>query len=148
MFTTCVDEHFISEPVLEPEGKIFLDSSPRGANIFLLGTDTKKITPDSISKLESGVYSTTLKLAGYKDTTFDVNVLSNLKTTKLITLKKLEAAGILYLNSDPPGADIFFQGDSTGKITPDSILNLNAGSYEITFKKRGFLRFDFYCSNK
>lgn len=33
---------------------IFISSNPQNANIFLLGTDTKKVTPDSKINLEPG----------------------------------------------------------------------------------------------
>jgi len=39
--------------------------------------------------------------------------------------------GDLYINSNPDGATIFFNETRTGKITPDSLINLQPGSYRI-----------------
>jgi hypothetical protein len=40
-------------------------------------------------------------------------------------------AGKLILKSNPSGARIFLMGTDTGKNTPDSILNLQAGIYDV-----------------
>ena len=39
--------------------------------------------------------------------------------------------GDLYINSKPEGATIFFNDTRTGKITPDSLVNLQPGNYMI-----------------
>ena len=39
--------------------------------------------------------------------------------------------GDLYINSTPEGATIFFNDTRTGKITPDSLVNLQPGNYLI-----------------
>ncbi len=70
---SCVDEHVI-EVNESINGSIYLTSQPSGAKILLLGTDTKKVTPDSIVNLESGLYEVTLQLENYSDTSFGVQV--------------------------------------------------------------------------
>jgi hypothetical protein len=42
--------------------------------------------------------------------------------------------GSLLINSDPVGAAIYLQGDFTGKYTPDTLKNLEFGSYKIILK--------------
>jgi hypothetical protein len=42
--------------------------------------------------------------------------------------------GLIYINSNPSGAEIFLQGTSTGKFTPDSIINLAPNSYDIRIR--------------
>lgn len=37
----------------------------------------------------------------------------------------------IYVNSNPLGADIYFNDVRTGKITPDSLVNVQPGSYVI-----------------
>ena len=39
--------------------------------------------------------------------------------------------GDLYINSNPDGATIFFNETRTGKITPDSLINIQPGNYTI-----------------
>ena len=46
--------------------------------------------------------------------------------------------GFIYINSIPDRFTIFQNGRNTGRLTPDSISYLEAGSYEITLKKKYF----------
>jgi hypothetical protein len=46
------------------------------------------------------------------------------------------AQGFIYINSLPEGFAIFQNGRNTGRLTPDSISYIEAGSYEITLKKK------------
>lgn len=46
--------------------------------------------------------------------------------------------GFMYINSVPNGFTIFQNGRNTGRLTPDSISYIDAGSYEITLKKKYF----------
>lgn len=44
--------------------------------------------------------------------------------------------GFIYINSTPSGSAIFLNGRNTGRFTPDSLSYLDAGSYEITLKRK------------
>ena len=44
----------------------------------------------------------------------------------------------LFINSVPAGSTIFVNGKNTGRITPDSLLYIEEGSYQITLKKKYF----------
>jgi len=55
-------------------GGIYLTSNPAGAEIWLDGVNTLKVTPDTVKNLEDGVHNVTLKLQEYQDTTFSVSV--------------------------------------------------------------------------
>jgi peroxiredoxin len=46
--------------------------------------------------------------------------------------------GSIFVSSDVPGAEIFLDNVSTGKITPDTIFSVPAGSHQITLKKSGY----------
>ncbi|MBT3182224.1 MAG: serine/threonine protein kinase [Deltaproteobacteria bacterium] len=48
-------------------GTVTIDSVPKGASIFLDGTDTNRTTPATIANLEPKQYKISLKLSGYKD---------------------------------------------------------------------------------
>jgi hypothetical protein len=67
-------------------GKLVLKSLPSGARIYLLGTDTGKLTPDSIQNLEAGDYEVALHLTHYDTAYFIATIFPNLTTTKEITL--------------------------------------------------------------
>lgn len=73
------------EPI-EPTGSIFIQSAPSGAQIWVDGVNSNKVTPDSITNLSVGTHSFTLKLTGYNDTTFTENILANFQRSKAITL--------------------------------------------------------------
>lgn len=45
--------------------------------------------------------------------------------------------GSIYIKSTPTGAQIWQNNTNTGKVTPDSITNLTAGTYSITLKFTG-----------
>jgi len=67
-------------------GSVYITSTPAGADIFMGTTDQGKNTPDSLTSLEAGNYQVTLKLTGYRDTTFTVTITAGQKTTKAVTL--------------------------------------------------------------
>ena len=46
--------------------------------------------------------------------------------------------GKLVFESNPTGFTIFINGRNSGSITPDSLVFLNAGNYDITLKKKYF----------
>jgi len=59
-------------------GSLLIESDPIGADIFLLGTKTSKVTSYEFSCLEYEVYSITLELEPNNATTGFVNVGSSL----------------------------------------------------------------------
>jgi hypothetical protein len=68
-------------------GTLVVQSTPTGAQIWVDGTNTGKVTPDSIKNLSAGAHSLTLKLDGYKDTVqTNVTITAGFTTSKLITL--------------------------------------------------------------
>lgn len=46
--------------------------------------------------------------------------------------ENISSSGSIYLNSDPPGARIYVNGIFRNKFTPDSLVRLNPGIYNIT----------------
>ncbi len=73
MIDSC-REDIIEFPEDSNKGTIFLDSTPPGASIFLGDTFTGKITPNQLPDLDPGDYTVKLKLPGYADTAFVVNL--------------------------------------------------------------------------
>ncbi len=134
ILNSCVDKYELIEPQPEKNGTIFVTSEPDSAKIFLLGTDTKKVTPDSLTGLESGEYEITLKRENYSDTSITAKVYSGKTTTLNVKLKKIIYHGVISIHSVPGGASIFVNDSATGKVTPDSLTNLFPGTYSITLK--------------
>lgn len=60
-------------------GKIYLSSSPAGAEIYFENNRTGKTTPDSLTSVLPGQYLIKMKLAGYPDESVSVTVQSGQK---------------------------------------------------------------------
>ena len=113
----------------QPEkGSISIDSNPQGAEIFLQGTSTGKVTPDVIENLVPDNYDLKIKLSEFVDTLLVANVKSGLKTTIFIDFSIY--FGKLFIDSDPQGAQIFINGVDIQKVTPDT-LSLAPGNYQV-----------------
>lgn len=136
---SCIDDVSVTDVQKKYTGKLVLKSEPDSAEIFLLGTDMHKTTPDSIMNLQSGDYNVTLKLKNYRDTSFIAKVYDKLRTESFIELTVLPEVFSIFIDSNPPGAEIFLSGVSTKKFTPDSIVNLNKSTYTITLKKEDYI---------
>ncbi len=69
-------EGIVDFPEESKTGTLFISSSPRGAEIFFESSKTGKVTPDSLKILQPGIYNFKLRLPGYPDENFSVNVQS------------------------------------------------------------------------
>ncbi len=112
--SSCSDD----DPITPAEpGSIYLTSNPAGAQIWLNGTNTSLVTPDTVTGVDEGVYNVTLKLTDYEDTTFSVSVtagemsivtniglVSNIYTTLYGPVRIYETAGTT--SSEPSGLDL------------------------------------------
>jgi hypothetical protein len=120
---------------IEPEkGLIYVNSNPPGAEIFLQGNVTGKITPDSIINLAPDSYDLRIRLNEYADSSLVVNVKEGLKTTVDIDL-----TGTLSIGSNPSGAEIFLNSITTGRTTPATFDSLFPDIYEVTLKLEYFM---------
>jgi hypothetical protein len=106
-------------PPVEDTGSIFINSTPAGAQITVDGTNSSKVTPDSVTNLSVGGHSVTLSLNGYIDTTFNVTVVANLQTTKQVTL-------VSTLSTTPYGPVIIYETAGTTAGQPSGI-DLSSG---------------------
>ncbi|MDH7515971.1 MAG: PEGA domain-containing protein [Bacteroidota bacterium] len=79
-----------NEPVTTDKGHLYIVSVPTGAQIWLNGVNTNKVTPDSIKNLSAIDQTITLKLSGYRDTTFTVRILANQTVMRTIVLNSDE----------------------------------------------------------
>jgi len=85
--SACSDS--TTDPVDETKtdkGSVYIQSSPVGAEIWVDGVDSNKVTPDTVLNLSAGSHSITLKLNDYKDTTVTVTVTAGEMTSKIVTL--------------------------------------------------------------
>ncbi len=127
------------EPVPENSGKLFVDSNPRGAIIFLNDRNTGYYTPDTVPYLNEGSYHLTLKLKSYKDSS-EIVELQKDKTTSLFFdyISNPTMRGYIYVDSNPRGAEISINDSLTDKVTPVTMSNFLPGQYKITLDKTDY----------
>ena len=54
--------------------------------------------------------------------------------------------GAIYLRSDPSYAEIWINGENTETLTPETIQDLDPGTYTITLKKSGWQDYEFQAT--
>jgi ligand-binding sensor domain-containing protein len=127
------------EPDPTNSGKLFVDSKPLGARIFINGKNTGQLTPDTIAWLDPTDYRVTLKLNLFKDTSVTVKIDEHsVKSIYLDYTTNPNMKGALYLTSHPTSALIFLNDSSTGKYTPATLEKLTPGYYNLRFKYPGY----------
>lgn len=85
LIASCSDNS-TNPPAVTEQGSFYITSAPDGAQIWLSGQNTNKVTPDSVTGLGPNDYDVTLKLNGYMDTTFTVTVVANQQTVKFVQM--------------------------------------------------------------
>jgi hypothetical protein len=133
-----------SDPITpKAKGSIFLTSNPAGAQIWLDGTNTSKITPDTVKNVDEGSHTVTIKLQDYNDITFSVTVtagqtsapatvllVSNIMKTLFPPVKIYETIGTGV--NEPSGLDLS-SGNAWGVSSDSSSL------VDIYYSSTGFL---------
>lgn len=133
---SCNQEVSVTPPdKLPPDGYILLESNPNGAHIYLNGRDTRRITPDSLTYLNSGTYNFTLKKTLFRDTSFTSEIVEGVKKTRKIDYTKNPLMlGNINCDSSPKGASIFINDSATGQVTPSVIKGLVPGYYNVKYR--------------
>ncbi|MCX6152236.1 MAG: PEGA domain-containing protein [Ignavibacteriales bacterium] len=141
LFISCDKEVSVTEPPRSPhKGFIFVDSNPQGARIYLNGWNTGQFTPDSVKWLADGNYKIMIRLALYRDTTFNIEIEEDIKKHILIDNTKNPAMrGSIIIESYPKGAAILFNDSVINQSTPYTITNLVPGEYKINLIKETHL---------
>ncbi|MGA7837694.1 MAG: PEGA domain-containing protein [Ignavibacteriaceae bacterium] len=136
LLSSCQQEVSVTPPdTPPPDGFVFIDSKPGGANIYLNGKDRRKITPDSLTWLGTGDYTITLKKELYRDTTINIKVVEGSRRKVLVdyTLNP-GMLGKILCNAKPDGAQIFINDSATGRVTPATLENITPGFYSILYR--------------
>lgn len=137
IFYACQEKEVFQGLPPEPEevfGKLYIDSNPQGAQIFLDKKNMGLITPDSLEFLLDKEYNITLKLDLFPDSNFTIR--PELNATKKVFIDytiNQGAYGEISCNSFPLGANIFLEDSSTGLKTPNTLKSLFPGFYEVKY---------------
>ncbi len=123
-------------------GNLYIMSSPKGATIFINGTD-HGVTNTFVTNIPVGNQNLTLIKAGYQPYTTMVTVpAGGLKALGPITLTKgggaaPDGTGTLYIISSPTGAKIIINGTDYG-TTNRLVKDVPAGAQSLILIKEGY----------
>jgi predicted Ser/Thr protein kinase len=134
-------------------GKLVLNSTPTGAEIFIDGKSTGKVTPAQLP-VSSGEHKIELRKSGYQDAETTTLVKDGANHTfapvlevvkagggnpfrRLFGGKIPEGKGMVNFKTNPSGVDIVHNGAKIDKPTPAK-FPMDPGSYKVTLRKDGF----------
>ena len=123
---------------LEPLAKgIFISTQPPGADVFINGAKQSGQTP-VVLPLAPGQYNLVLRLQGYEPYSGSIQV-KDIQTPLNIELTERSATRVAWaqVNSNPKGAEIIVDGNSTGQFTP-SRIQVPTGLHTVTLKLSGY----------
>jgi PKD repeat protein len=113
-----------------PNGSIAITSIPSGADVYIDGMP-RGSAPAIFPEVLPGNHRVTLSLKGYDDWSHGVAVGSGHMAAinaELVATK--EITGSLAVITDPPGAEIFVEGDFKG-VSPVTIPQLSPGTHTV-----------------
>jgi len=117
-----------------PKGYIFIDTYPEGMQIFLEGKDRRRLTPDSITWLETKEYEFTLKHQNFLDTTFKLLANEEIRESLFIDYRlNPKMLSVLEFDSYPQGATIYLNDSLMSFRTPYVLRNILPGSYNVKY---------------
>ena len=117
---------------------LLVTSQPSGADVFINGAKQSGQTPVNLP-LAPGQYNLVLRLQGYNPYVGSVQVKDNVQTqldTKLVERSNSRVA-FADVHSNPAGAEIFIDGNSTGQFTP-SRVEVPTGMHTIVLRLNGY----------
>ena len=123
---------------LEPLAKgIFISTQPPGADVFINGAKQSGQTP-VVLPLAPGQYNLVLRLQGHEPYSGSIQV-KDIQTQLNIELTERSATRVAWaqVNSNPKGAEIIVDGNSTGQFTP-SRIQVPTGLHTVTVKLSGY----------
>jgi hypothetical protein len=129
------DHYLIIQPRQHHDLNVFVDSQPRGAEVFIDGFRTGLATPYSFTNISDGPHRIMVSKPGYLPQEREINLLSMLvavPTTNVSFLLEEYTSGFLRVASDPPGAAISIDGSDTGEVTPMMFSAVPLGMHSVT----------------
>jgi hypothetical protein len=116
---------------------LFVASEPSGADVFINGDKQSGQTPVTLP-LAPGKYNLVLRLTGYDAYSTQVSVGETSKTRINAELhEKNGHVAWAQVDSSPAGAEIWLDGEATGKRTP-SRIEITTGIHNITLRLDGY----------
>jgi hypothetical protein len=133
---TINDDHYLMiEPREHYNLSVFVDSNPRGAEVFIDGFRTGFSTPYSFANISDGPHRIMVTKPGYIPQESIVNLLFTpvpLSITNVSYTLEEYPSGFLRVASDPIGATVTFDGKDTGEVTPSLFSSVPIGLHSVT----------------
>ncbi|MFC2135003.1 two-component regulator propeller domain-containing protein [Bacteroidota bacterium] len=136
LVSSCEREVFTGPPDTPPatNGKVFVDSEPQGAKIFLNKQNYGSVTPDTLIWLDEVNYMITLESELFQDTSFLVRPIENSVINLFVDyLANPNNYASIRCFSEPDNALIYLNDSCLNINTPDTIMGLYPGDYEVKF---------------
>ncbi len=115
--------------------EITFESEPKGASVYIGGTDKLRGQTPMRTKLKPGTHKITLKMAGFVIVKRKIVVRKGESRKLFFKLEKLTKAGRVKIKCNIRGASIFLDGRNVGRTPFVQALVLNEGSHQITVEK-------------
>ena len=132
--TDAVHELHI-EPLRRKTGWLSVATAQTGVRIEMEGEpDTTVTAPVTRMVRATGPWRITLSKPGYRDTAFAVEIEDGETTAR--TLSLVENVGHLFVDSGPPGAAVFIDGQPQG-VTPTMVPNLAVRRHDVRVTLKG-----------
>ena len=129
------DHYLMIEPRQHYDLNVFVDSRPRGAEVFIDGFRTGLSTPYSFTNISDGPHRIMVSKPGYIPQESIVNLLYTpvpISTSNVSFILEEYPSGFLRVASDPPGAAITLDGRDTGEVTPLLFSSVPIGLHSVT----------------
>ena len=116
---------------------LFVTTQPPGADVFINGAKQSGQTPVTLP-LAPGQYNLVLRLPGYEAYAGNVQV-KDIQTQLNVELVQKSATHVAWaqVTSNPRGAEIIVDGNSTGQFTPARV-QIPSGLHTVTLKLNGY----------
>ena len=118
----------------DPVGELRIESKPDLAEIWVGGSNTDFLTPETLT-LTEGDKTIKLKKSGFDNYTFTFEIVAGEKFEKICELTK--STGELFVASSPSRAKIWVGGADTHLITPEKLI-ISPGNKTIKLTFPGF----------
>ncbi|MBE3519135.1 MAG: PEGA domain-containing protein [Firmicutes bacterium] len=116
--------------------KLLVESEPKGAAVFLDGTEMGK-TPATLEGVKPGRRRVTLTYPGYREWSTEVELLPGKEHKVSANLSPLPPEAVFEIRSEPAGADVFIDGRYCGQ-TPVKV-EIPESTFCLTVAKPGYL---------
>jgi len=128
----------IPQPTIQPpsNGSIAITSIPSGAEVYIDGL-LRGMAPTIFPEVLPGNHQVTLSIKGYDDWSHIVSVGSGRMSAINAELIATETSGSLAVISNPPGAEIFIDGNFKG-VSPVTITGLSPGTHTVLLTLREY----------